>query len=324
MRTASLAAVVFVLAAGGAAAAVDGVVVNRTTGDPQPETIVTLYQLGADGMQPVESVRTDDAGAFRVDADVNGPHLLQTIHGGATYNRMLQPGQPTTGLELEVYDSSADSDTAHVSQHMVVIEPMGSILHISETVVLHNEGTVAYNDPENGTLRVFLPAEMQSEPQVMVSGPQGVPIERPAIQTPTDNVYMVDYPAKPGETRFDLTYVLPTPEDGVFSGRALHDGGPLRLVVPNSVSIAGAGIQELGQDPSTGAIVYEVDGSEYSVTVQGTGQLSRSAEAASAPPSGSDIQAIAARIYDRASVVVGLTLLILLAGFLYLYRRSAV
>jgi len=304
-------------------AAVDGVVVNRTTGAAEAQALITLYRIGASGMQPVESAMTDDSGGFEIDADIQGPHLLQAIHGGATYNTMLAPGQPAAGLELDVYDTSADPGTAHVSQHMVLIEPMGGILHVSETVILHNDSNLTYNDPENGTLQLYLPPEMQNEPQARVFGPQGVPVDRPAIETSTENVYMIDYPVKPGETRFDLTYVLPSPEDGVFSGRTLDGESPLRLVVPSSVSLSGEGISELGQDPATGAIVYEAPMDEYTVTITGTGQISRSGAPQPASSGGSDVAPIAARIYDRVSTVVGLGLLILLAGFLYLYRRSA-
>lgn len=322
MRAAHIVPIVLLLVAALPVAALDGVVVNGTTGNPASNTLVSLFRLGSAGMEPVDSVMTDASGAFQIDASIQGPHLLQTIFEGATYNTMLTPGAPTSGLQLEVYDSSDDPATAHVAQHMVLIEPMGGIFHISETVILHNDTDLTYNDPENGTLRLYLPPDMQNEPQVSVSGVQGVPIQRPVIETSTENVYMVDYPAKPGETRFDLTYVLPEPADGVFSGRALEGEVPLRLVVPNGVSISGEGVEELGQDPTTGAIVYEAP-NEYTVTVQGTGQISTSGSGQPASGGGSDIAPIAARIYDRAYAVIGLGLLILMAGFIYLYRRSS-
>jgi len=37
--------------------AVDGVVMNRTTGKPQPGATVTLYKLGQNGLESVESVK---------------------------------------------------------------------------------------------------------------------------------------------------------------------------------------------------------------------------------------------------------------------------
>lgn len=304
-------------------AAVDGVVINQTTGNPQPGVMVTLYQLGGSGMQPVTTMRTDGRGSFRSDAQVSGSHLIQVIHDGVLYNQMLQPGGQTTGLQVSVYDSSIERGEAHVAQHMILIEPMGSILHISESVIFHNEGNITYNDPENGTLRVYLPPEMQGEPQVMVSGPQGVPLERPAVETSEDNIYMIDYAIKPGgETRFDLTYVLPAPETGVFEGKILHGEGPVRLVTPMGVTLTGENVIPIGQEPSTQASVYDVQGPEFSIQIEGSGQLNRG-EPAAQPSGGSGIERISARVYERLYPILGLAFLILLVGFTLLYRRSS-
>ena len=49
---------VFFLLASIATAAVDGTVTNRTTGKPQPGATVTLYKLGQNGLESVESVKT--------------------------------------------------------------------------------------------------------------------------------------------------------------------------------------------------------------------------------------------------------------------------
>ena len=50
-----------------ASAAVDGTVTNRTTGKPQPGATVTLYKLGQNGLESIESVKSDAAGKFRID-----------------------------------------------------------------------------------------------------------------------------------------------------------------------------------------------------------------------------------------------------------------
>src|SRR5882762_7821427 len=88
-----------------AAAAVDGTVTNRTTGKPQPGATVTLYKLGQNGLESVESVKSDAAGKFRIDQDLQGPRLLRTAYDGVTYNHMLPPRAPTTGLSLDVYNA---------------------------------------------------------------------------------------------------------------------------------------------------------------------------------------------------------------------------
>lgn len=302
-------------------AAVDGTVVNRTREKPQPGAVVTLYRLGGSGMQPVQTVKTDAQGAFRIEAHVEGPHLLQTIYGGVIYNRMIQPGGATTGLTLEVFDSSRQPGAARVTQHMVLLEPLGGVLHVNESIVFENAGKLTYNDPTAGTLRVFLPETVRNAPRLTITAAQGMPVERNAVPTDAPNVYKIDFPIKPGETRFDLTYALPMPESNTFSGRVLHNGGPVRLVAPRGVTLSGDGIQMIGQEPTTQASVYQVTGKEYSVRIEGTGQLS--AGESGEGGRGRGIQTIPARLYDALAPILGLAFLILLLGFILLYRRGA-
>src|SRR5437879_13768038 len=81
-------------------AAVDGTVTNRTTGKPQAGATVTLYKLGQNGLESVQSVKSDAEGKFRIDQDLKGPRLLQSAYDGATYNHMLPPNAPSIGGKL--------------------------------------------------------------------------------------------------------------------------------------------------------------------------------------------------------------------------------
>jgi hypothetical protein len=150
-----------------------------------------------------------------------------------------------------------------------------------------------------------------------------MPVSRDLIQTGEANVFAIDFPLKPGETRFDLTYVVRESEPRVFTSRVLHGGSTVRLVAPSGVDLLGEGISQIGQEPQTQAKVYDVRGSEYSVTIQGTGSLSAPEEEQPAGAGRGGIEQIQARIYDRLGAILGLTLLILAAGFLLLYRRAA-
>jgi hypothetical protein len=50
--------------------AVDGVVVNGTTGKPQEGVAVSLLQPGAGGMQQLGSAKSDAQGQFKIDKDI--------------------------------------------------------------------------------------------------------------------------------------------------------------------------------------------------------------------------------------------------------------
>ncbi len=298
-----------------ALAAVDGTVVNGTSGKPQPGASVALLKPGgASGMETVASVTTDAQGRFRFEQTPEGAHLVHATHQGVTYNLMLQPGAPASNLQLEVFDSSKVPGQAQLTLHTVLLEPSAERLAVLESFFYRNPGRLTYHDPGRGTLRLWL-AGGASDVQVTAQGPGSMALQREAEKASQANVFKVDFPIKPGETRFDVTYSLPP---GKFSGRALYKDLPTRLLAPAGVTLAGAALRLLGQEPGTQAAVYEVTGGAYEMTVAGTGSL-RAAEPA-AEEEGPGIQQIPPRLYDRAGWIVGLALAILALGFALLYR----
>jgi hypothetical protein len=307
-------------------AAVDGVVLNQTTGKPQPGATVTLIRLG-NAMNTAGSVTTDAEGKFRIEQDLqaDSPHLLQAMHDNVTYNTMLSPGAASTGIELKVYNSSANAPNAKVMQHMMLIESNASEININETVIFENTGNVTYNTP-NGTLPIYVQPEATMPIRVTVQAPQGMPIQRSAEKGKDPNTYVVKYPIRPGETRIDLSYSLPAGTK--VNGRVLHGGGPVRLVAPTGVKLEGPGLTELGNEPRTQAMVYELKGTALAFAVQGTGSLREAAAASnggSAPAeedSSPGIEQVKPRIYKRVEAVLAVSLLMLAIGFVLLYRSE--
>ena len=191
-------------------AAVDGVVLNGTTGKPQPDVVVSLVQPSQAGMQTIGSAKSDAAGKFNIDKPYPpGPILLQGLHAGVTYTEMIPPGSPSTGLTLRVYEATTNAESGKVAQHMILIEPGPANLAISETFLCENQTQQTYSDPSKGSVQFYVPDAARGKIQVTVTAPNGMPISRPADKTKRPGVYKVDYPLKPGETRFDVAYLLP-------------------------------------------------------------------------------------------------------------------
>lgn len=303
--------------------AIDGSVTNRTAGTPQAGATVTLYKLGQNGMESVESVKSDAQGKFRIEQDVQGPRLIQTAYDGVTYNHMLPPGSPTTNLNLEVYNSSKRPGEAQVAQHMVMFEPSGAELVVSETYVFRNEGKTTYNDPDGGTLKFFLPEAAKGRVQVNAQAPQGMPIRRAAEKTSQPNVYKVDFPIKPGETRIDVNYQMPFSSPGVYESKLLYKGGPTRLVAPAGVTLKGSQIESLGTEPRTQATIYDVKGAAYKIEIEGAGSLRRSDAESAEDSGGPSIQQIMPRVYEKKTWILVLAFSILALGFTLLYRSQA-
>ena len=309
--------------------AVDGVVLNGTTGKPQADVAVSLLQPGAGGMQELGSAKSDAQGQFKIDKDIPpGPGLLQAAYQGATYNQIITPGSPTTGVQLKVFDSTKDAGVAKGAEHLILLEPVRGELKISETFIFENQSNQTFNDPLKGSAQFFLPPSVAGTTQVTVSGPGGLPIRRPAMKTPQAGMYKVDYPLKPGETRFDVAYSLPAAQK--FAGKIMSSATATHLVTPATVTLTGDGIELAGQEPQTRAHIYNLTGLDYKVLIEGEGALRGDNPGAQAGTQQQEddgspkVEVKAARIYSRLGWIMGLTFGILALGGFMLYKRGTV
>jgi hypothetical protein len=306
-------------------AAIDGTVINGTTGKPAANTIVSLVQPGQGGMQTLQSVKTDAQGNFRLDKEAQGPTLVQVFFGGVLYNKVVMPGMPTSGMNVEVYDASTKPDTAKVMQHFIVLQPNDTEMAVSEGILYQGDPKLTFNDAANGTLHFYLPPEAKGQVSVTINAPGGMPIQRPAEKTNQPNVYKVMYPIKPGETRFDLNYIVPVTGPLVFSGKILHAEGSSDLVIPTGVTIKGDNLELAGQEPKTQASIYRIKGASYKVEVEGKGSLTQPEAASTDEDNGAPtIQEVKPRIYERLYWILGVAFAILGLGSYTLYRNSAV
>jgi hypothetical protein len=305
-------------------ASVDGTVLNATTGKPQPSVLVTLVHPGAQGMQTLATVKSGPEGQFKFDQQLQpGPNLVQAVYQGVLYTLPITPGSPQTGLSIKVYDASAKPGVASVAQHMILIEPSATALDVSETFLLNNGTNTTFQDPVNGSVRFYLPEAAGGKASVAINSPGGMPIQRAAAKTKEKDIYKVDYPAKPGETRFDVSYSLPPTE--TFSSKIMHAEGRTVLVTAEPVTLQGTGIESQGQEPQTRAHIYDVTGAGYSIKITGTGSLRNpeGAPAADADNGESPVEEKAARVYSRMYWVLGMAFAVLGLGGVLLYRRSA-
>ena len=307
---------------------VDGIVRNGTTEKPQANASVTLTRLGQ-GMEPVGTVTTDAEGRFQIPHQLqpNVPYLLQAMHQGVNYNRMIQPGPAApTSLQIVVYDALPKPNQAKVTQDMILLEPSGSEINVSESVIWENRGTTTFFNPQ-GTLRFQLPEGAGGNVRVSVVSAGGMPITRPAEKVAEPNIYAVKYPVKPGETRFDIQYRLPAQSS--FETKILHGGGSVRLIAPKGVKFISDNLQDLGPEPRTQATIYELKGSEIALKIEGTGTLrapasgSGEGEAAGGEADVPQIEEKKPRIYERVVPVLGLVGLMLGLGTTLMLRNQA-
>ncbi|MGA2185980.1 MAG: hypothetical protein ABSH47_23420 [Bryobacteraceae bacterium] len=306
-------------------AGIDGTVANRTTGSPQPNVILQLLQPTQQGLQTIGTARSDAAGKFHFDQEPPGPKLVQAVYAGVLYTHMIPPGSPTSGVEVPIWDATKDRSAAKLAEHMILLQPGAGELSVSETFIYQNGGTKTFSDSSAGSARFVTLGELKQSPSVSITPPGGMPITRPTQSDKAKNSYHVDYPVMPGETRFDVTYTIPAADPLEVSGRVLETTGPLRLVVPNGVTLKGDNLEMIGQEPTTQAAIYNVKGTEFRVQVVGSGTLARGDNSAGQGAPQDDtgapqIQEATPRLYDRMVLILGLTFGILLLGAIVLWR----
>jgi hypothetical protein len=306
--------------------AVDGVVVNVTTGKPQSGVAVNLVQPSQNGMVPLGSATTDAQGQFKIDKQIPpGPGLLQATYQGTTYNQVITPGMPTTGVQVKIYDATKKAGIARTVEHLILLEPGADRLRVSETFVLGNDSNMTYNDPVRGSIQFYLPTATDGNAQVIITAPGGMPIPRPALKTPVAGIYKVDYPVKPGETRMDVSYTVPSTTK--FSGKVVASDAATHLVTPGTVTVTGDGIELAGREPQTQANIYNLTGLDYNLLIDGIGSLRQDDSALAAGPGeegGSpQVEIKKPRIYGQLAWVLSLAFAILALGGTMLYRRGA-
>ncbi len=256
--------------------AVDGIVTNGATGNPQAGSTVTLYQTTNQGPQNLGSVKTDAAGKFAFGQDVQpgvggGPLLLQAVYQGVQYNKTIPPGQPLTGVEIPVFPATKTPGDAKIQQHFLVLEPSPQgAMQVTEGVIYENNGKSTWNDPDRGTFQFELPEGALDKFELNVTAPGGLPIRRSADPAGKPHQFKVDFPIKPGETEMQLSWSMPFNSPGVFKDRMLSNAGILRVVAPQGVQFKGDDVMPLGAGPA-GSTIYTAKGPDVEFNIQGTG-----------------------------------------------------
>jgi 5-hydroxyisourate hydrolase-like protein (transthyretin family) len=311
-----------ILACVPAMGAIQGTVINKTTGKPQPGVTVVLTSLGAAGMQVAGKTVSGADGKFKIEGDASSAHLVQASWQGVNYNQTIQPG--AANFEIAVYDALPKVSAAEVAQHMILLETDGKELIVNESVVFQNDSQTTWYDPKNGTLRVYVPPAAGDEVRARVLSPGGMPVERQPKRAAEKGVWYLDTAVKPGETRFDISYKMPATDPVTYSGRILHDPSSVRLVIPQGISLQGDGVAQMGTEPTTQATVWSVKDAAFKVTLTGTGALREAP--ASQQDSGGDgpgIQTIQPPGYERNwKIILALTLAILALGFVAQYLKG--
>ena len=282
-------------------------------------------------MQAIASSTTDASGKFSIDHELPPPPaLLQVDYKGVTYTQVQPPGRPTTGIQFQIFESSTKEPDGMQSAHLIMIEPSPTSLEISETFLIRNESSTTFQDSANGTAQFYPPKSAGDKIDVSVTPPTQMTIRRTALKGAKPGSFKIDYPVRPGETRYDMHYTLPASQ--TFSAKIAPGSKGTTIVTPVSVRLSGPGIQEIGVEKDVQARLYKVTAPSFEVKIDGTGSI-RERQSKDQPEEDAGqpkTTEILARVYDQEFLglrtmywILGLTFGMLALGGTLLYRKGA-
>lgn len=177
---------------------------------PRAGVWVVLHAIGQEGGNPVDSMRTDPQGRFRLGmavTDTSAIYLVSTTYDGITYfSRPVSTSGDHTVLPIVVYDTSSAAPPIHLAQRHVVVRLPGpdGTRRVLELLVLQNAGTRTRISPDSIT-PVWSERVADGAVQVEIGESD---VSADAITARGDTV-AVTAPIQPGEKQVLFTYVLP-------------------------------------------------------------------------------------------------------------------
>ena len=255
-RISSISALAFVLALAAQAGTLSGIVINRTTGKPEPNVALDLLSP-TQNMMELATASSDASGHFTVTKDSIGmaPILIRATLQDVSFNTFAPPGRPN--VEVEVFNISKDVKTIAIPSHIVIFQPQGDKLIGAEEYEITNssnppvayfrtEGNFDFAIPENGTLG-----------QVSATTSMGMSVAQASIDKGKGR-YAIAYAFRPGQTNVRLSYELPYANNSAtVKLPAAYAGAKLLVVVPPGVAVTGDGFTAAGQEQ--GMMVYTHD-----------------------------------------------------------------
>src|ERR1035441_5371116 len=93
---------------------------------------------------------------------------------------------------------------------MILFQPSGGQMTVNETYIVDNDGKTSWNDPA-GALHVWVPAAAKGKAEVngAAADANGMGIAAAIVKSQAPDVFGVNFPIKPGETRIDIDYTVP-------------------------------------------------------------------------------------------------------------------
>ena len=262
-----------------AAQNITGTVTNGTTGKPAAGDEVTLLSL-SQGMQEVGSTKTDALGKFSMaaPAEQQVPHMVRVTHGGVNYfpqGGPLMPGATTAAVT--VYDTAKKLDGVSQTVEVDRFQADGNQLQGIALFAVKNASDPPRALDSDKTFEFVLPAGAVID-SGFAKSPGGQPLNTMPSETGQKGHYAFNFPLRPGETQFQVSYHIPYSGEANFSPKPLAEVQHFVVMTPKGMTFAAKDAQRFQSMPdNSGAGIMVATnakpGEDLSFKLTGSGQF---------------------------------------------------
>lgn len=241
-----------------------GSVLNLTSGQPLAHVPVTLVQLQG-SMNTLATAVTDSSGHYRFSENAPGPFMVQSQYQGVSYFAQVAAGQNETNVQ--VYDVSHDASLLRVDAEIMVLQPdQGQLAVVNEYRIENGLQPLRTLAAKGGMFRFRVPAGAHVD-MVRVVGPGEMPLAHAPTPTADHNVYSVDAPLRPGETRVQISYRVPYAGlKAALTETPVTIPAHFEVYVPDPMTFAGDGFTQVGSQQ--GYKVYGIASGPVAATLR--------------------------------------------------------
>jgi hypothetical protein len=244
--------------------------------------------LGAGKEAQEESrAKTDSQGAFTLELrHPDRPHLVRVIHQGVNYDWRLWGNQT---ISAYVFDAAANVTAISGGIEIIRAGTQGNLLHVSDMVEIKNDSNPPMTQASARTFEVYLPAHAKID-SVLAAGPEniGETISATAVRGEPGK-YTVNFPLRPGSTKFAFNYDLPYDGRVTFHTKNKYPLRQLAVMIPPGMTFTSRNpafqVLPVGDDRYRVEAAEQVkagDGPEFEIS--GVGELPPMQAQVHAPP----------------------------------------
>jgi hypothetical protein len=233
---------------------VTGQVRNQTRLQASTGDEVILLRVATEEQQKmVEEARTRSGadGFFSFPLPPGAPathdkrtYLVRVVHQGVNYDAVLNPSSTQKGAKLNVDVFDASTLVSHIAGTIEIIRAgtIGKMLHVSDMVEIQNQSSPPVTQSGERSFDVYVPPQAKIT-SVLAAGPGNAAAMIATTPAPGDSGhYFVNFPLRPGATKFAFNYDVPYDGKANFQTRHSYSLQELAVMIPPTMKFSSPSI----------------------------------------------------------------------------------